>query len=157
MKLLIFILLVTAAIAQLLPVRLMPRAPLNVTNIANVHFAEDAIEMIQDHGIWIPDVANLTDVATILKGNFTQLSIYLNSIVDMKEEMEKYSKSFVEKSLQLFVEAAQRGPSRCHESFKIGPPRYLNLILRYLVLADLQLTRRIGPEYGSAVQHYPKE
>lgn len=69
----------------------MIMASLNMTNIANVQLAEGAVETIQDHGIWIPDVANLTEVAEILNENFTLLAIHLNSIINMEDEVEKYS------------------------------------------------------------------
>lgn len=95
MKLITFVQLATAAVAQMLPARWMQTASFNVTNIVNVHLAEGAVQIMQNHSLWVPDVNNLTEVATDLKGNFTQLAIYLNSIVDMKKEVEKYSKSLL--------------------------------------------------------------
>ncbi|KAJ4395901.1 hypothetical protein N0V93_000117 [Gnomoniopsis smithogilvyi] len=122
MKMIAFVLLASMAVASLLPVRLMPAAPLNLSNIANVHLLEGAIEMIQGHDIWIPDVVNLTEVAANLNENFTQLAIYLESIVNMEEEIKKYNASELEVN-NLFIITPRTG-STTGTSIKDPPNGY---------------------------------
>lgn len=130
---------VAAASADFIDIQRKPLLP-NPSNItvANVCLAEGAVEKVNDNGVWLPDVNNITAYAAKFNGSHTMVQSYLTTIVNLTAAEEKYSRLL---SLPLSLHLATT--AGCSAT-----PALHRLLPASQILTDLEWTRRIGLDFA---------